>query len=108
MSPKKKRSDLLPVGRKTVMTPEVVRKLEEAFSMDCTDEEACAFAGIGERTYYDHKAQDEAFSQRMERSKRFAFVLAKKTVRRAREQNDATLAIRWLKNRQRDRYHEKV
>jgi hypothetical protein len=30
------------------MTPEVVRKLEKAFSMDCTDEEACAHAGIGE------------------------------------------------------------
>ncbi|HYW81837.1 MAG TPA: hypothetical protein VFB30_01185 [Spirochaetia bacterium] len=46
---KKKPGELLPVGRKTVMTPEVVRKLEEAFSMDCTDEEACAYAGVGER-----------------------------------------------------------
>jgi hypothetical protein len=60
--------------RPTVMTPEVVRKLEEAFTMDCTDEEACAFAGIGLRTYYDHRAADEDFSQRMERAKRFCFV----------------------------------
>jgi hypothetical protein len=50
-----KKSRALVGGRPTVMTEEVMRKLEEAFSLDCTDEEACAYAGIGERTY-DHKA----------------------------------------------------
>lgn len=40
-------------GRPTVMTPEVVLKLEEAFKVDATDEKACALAGIGESTYYD-------------------------------------------------------
>src|SRR5690349_21207215 len=105
---KNKSKPLLPVGRKTVVTPEVVRKLEEAFSMDCTDEEACAFAGIGERTYYDHKSSDEQFSQRMERAKRFAFVLAKKTIMIALNKEDGNLALKWLERRQRELYHTKV
>jgi hypothetical protein len=108
MPKKKPRKGSRAVGRPTVFTEEVVRKLEEAFSMDCTDEEACAYAGIGERTYYDHKAADEAFSQRVERAKQFCFVLAKKTVLKAMQDDDGALAMKWLKNRQRDRYHEKV
>ncbi len=41
-------------------------------------------------------------------AKRFAFVLAKETVLNAFKENDGGLALRWLKNRQRERYHEKV
>jgi hypothetical protein len=48
---KKKSWKLLPVGRKRSVDPEVTRKLEEAFSMDCTVEEACA--GISDTTDYD-------------------------------------------------------
>src|SRR3954469_50092 len=106
--PKKPKARAPVGGRPSVWTEEVVRKLEEAFSMDCTDEEACAYAGIGERTYYDHKKADEAFSQRMDRSKRFPFFLAKKTLSKALAEDDGALALKWLKNRQSARYHEKV
>jgi len=35
-------------GRPTVMTEPVIRKLEEAFKVDATDEETCSYAGIAE------------------------------------------------------------
>src|SRR5437763_224382 len=105
---KKPRSRALVGGRPTVMTDEVVRKLEEAFSMDCTVDEAVAYAGIGARTYYDERERNEAFAQKMDRAQQFPFVLAKKTVLNAMKDDDGALALKWLKNRQRDRYHEKV
>jgi hypothetical protein len=107
-SQKKPKRELSPIGRPTVFTPEVVLKLEEAFKMDCTDGEACAYAGIGQATYYAERARNEAFRDRMDRCKEFPFMLAKKTVLTALATDDGALAIKWLKNRQRDRYHEKV
>jgi hypothetical protein len=37
-------------GRPTVMTNTVLNKLQYAFCIDATDREACAFAGISEKT----------------------------------------------------------
>lgn len=99
---------LVPVGRKRVIDEAVVRKLEDALSWDCTVEEACAHAGIGVRTYYDERDRNEEFAQRMERAQQFPFVLAKKVLVVAMKENDGNLAMKFLKNRQRDRYHEKV
>jgi hypothetical protein len=96
------------IGRPTVMTDEVIRKLEEAFMMDATDGEACAFAGIGETAYYDEKKRNPEFADRIHRAQQFPFMLAKKTVLNAMKDDDGALALKWLKNRQRDRYHEKV
>ena len=38
------------VGRPTIMTPQVLQKLELAFSYGCTDDEACFFADIAPTT----------------------------------------------------------
>src|SRR4051795_11560297 len=102
MTKKKSRSRALVGGRPTVFTDDVIRKLEEAFMMDATDGEACAFAGIGETAYYDEKKRNEQFADRMERAKRFPFMVAKKTVLIAMQKQDGNLAMKWLKNRQRD------
>jgi hypothetical protein len=56
MTKKKAKRDLLPVGRPTVFTPNVVRKLEEAFMMDATDGEGRA----GEDGCRPHQAGDPA------------------------------------------------
>ena len=45
------------VGRPTVMTDEVIRILEEAFSNDATDEQACFLANISPSSLY--KFQEE-------------------------------------------------
>ena len=51
-------------GRKTVVTQEVLRKLEEAFAMDCTDLEACLFADISKTTLYKYQVEHPLFAER--------------------------------------------
>lgn len=53
-------------GRPTVMTPDVVRKLEQAFSIGCSDREACLFADISTAALYDFCNLNEDFSERKE------------------------------------------
>ena len=71
--------------------------------MDATVTEACAFADISRQAYYDECKRDLAFLDRMERAQQFPFMLAKKTVVQALKANDGHLALKWLKNRQRER-----
>lgn len=56
----------LDVWRPTKKTPEVLKKLEEAYRVNCTDEEASAHAGIWLRTLNDWKEQDPDFSQQIQ------------------------------------------
>lgn len=52
------------VGRPTVMTPEVIAKLEEAFSNDATDLQACFLAGISKDALYDYQKEYPEFYDR--------------------------------------------
>lgn len=53
-------------GRKTVMTKEVLLKLEDAFAFTYTDEEACLYAGISPDTLYRYQKKNPKFSERKE------------------------------------------
>ncbi len=59
--PKKKSN----AGRPTVMTPGVLAKLEYAFSIDATIEEACGVANISEASYYDYAKITPEFRERV-------------------------------------------
>ena len=61
MAKKKNPEDLQKVGRPTVMTPEVVSKLEQAWAMGCSDLEACLFADISKQTLYDYQNKNPEF-----------------------------------------------
>lgn len=54
------------VGRPTVMTPEAVGKLEDAFSKGCTITEACLLADISRDSYYDYIKLNPDFSNKVE------------------------------------------
>lgn len=54
------------MGRPTVMTPEVVVKLEHAFAIDSTVEEACSYAEISRNSFYDYLQKNPDFSNRIE------------------------------------------
>src|SRR4051812_7276828 len=108
MTKKKAKGQSLAVGRPTVFTPEVIRKLEEAFMIDATVPEACANAGMGKSAYYDECNRNPAFVDKMDRAQQFPFLLAKKAVVQALQTNDGNLGLKFLKNRQADRYHEKI
>lgn len=51
--------------RPTKKTPELMEKLKYAFSINCTDEEACAYAGIHRDTFYDRINNDKDFSDKI-------------------------------------------
>ena len=56
-------------GRPTVMTDDVVNKLEQAFAMGCTDIESCLFANISKQTLYNYQALHPEFIDRKEELK---------------------------------------
>lgn len=64
MTKKKKPEELEKRGRHSVMTPEIINKLEQAYSIDATDEEACIFAGIGTSTLYNYQNEHPDFVER--------------------------------------------
>ncbi len=68
------------VGRPTVITDEAIRKLEEAWVMDCTDLEACLYADISKTALYDYQQEHPEFAERKEALKESPFLLARKTI----------------------------
>ena len=64
-------------GRPTVVTKEVLSKLEEAFLLGCTDLEACFAAGIGETTLYRYIEANPEFRERKEALKQRPIYLAR-------------------------------
>lgn len=68
------------VGRKTKMTEIVVKKLEEAFAMGCTDDEACIYANISRQTLYTYQNNNKEFLDRKELLKQTPILLARQTV----------------------------
>lgn len=57
------------VGRPTVMTKEVLQKLEQAWNIGATDRIACASAGIGEATLYNYLADHPEYVEIKEHCK---------------------------------------
>ncbi len=68
------------IGRPTTFTDEVIRKLEEAFALDCTTEEACFYADIARSTYYDNVKLRPDLSDRFEELKQRPFLKARQTI----------------------------
>lgn len=67
-----------PEGRPTVMTPDVIQKLEDAFMHAFTDKEACLYAGISPATLYKYCDEHPEFSERKETLKLSPNLVAKK------------------------------
>ena len=53
-------------GRPTIITPEIIAKLEQAFSLGCSDLEACIYADIGKTALYDYQEKNPEFTERKE------------------------------------------
>ena len=66
-----------PVGRPTVMTPENIYKLEEAWKRDMNDAEACFCAGIAPSSLYEYEKKHPEFSERKKELKNALFIQAK-------------------------------
>lgn len=81
-----------PIGRPTVMTDNTVNKLEEAFALGCTDEEACFFADITKTTLYKYIETHPDFTDRKENLKKNPVLKARRVLLNHLEQDDKDIA----------------
>ena len=68
----------LDTWRPTKKTPEVLKKLQEAFRINCTEEEACSHAWISVATLDMRKANSEDFTRQIQMWKKEYFYDIKK------------------------------
>lgn len=67
-------------GRPSEMSEEKIKKLEEAFSLDCTIKEACFYADISHQTYYDWLERKPELVERFEALRENPVLIARTTV----------------------------
>lgn len=95
-------------GRKTIMTPEIISKLEQAFSMGCTDLEACFFANIGKSTLYNYQDRHPEFVERKEQLKQRLIFQARTVIASALSNNDENTAKWYLERKKKDEFSTRV
>tara|TARA_R110000823_G_C15487114_1_gene451482 strand:+ start:129 stop:494 length:366 start_codon:yes stop_codon:yes gene_type:complete len=65
------------MARPTVMTKDVLSKLQHAFTMGCTDIEACMYAGCSESALYRYEEKHEEYRKQKAVWKSNPFMLAR-------------------------------
>jgi len=81
-------------GRPTVMTEDVIRKLEHAFSLGCTDLEACFFANIGKTSLYKYQDENPEFTERKELLKQSPIFKARQKIYDHMDSADEQISIK--------------
>lgn len=92
------------IGRKTIMTPETIDKLCQAFSMGCTDLEACLYADIGKTTLYDYQNAHPEFAERKEVLKQKLILKARTVIADALNRKDENTAKWYLERKRKDEF----
>lgn len=90
-------------GRPTVMTEEVLRKLEEAFLLGCSDREACLMADIAPVTLYEYQKLNPEYVERKESLKENPILIARTTVVNGLR-SDADLSMKFLERKKKDEF----
>ncbi len=96
------------VGRPTVMTTEIIAKLEEAFLNGGSDKEACFIAQIGMTTLYDFCKDNPAFAERKESLKDMVKYQARMNIAKAINTGDKTLSQWYLERKVKDEFSNKT
>lgn len=86
------------VGRPTVITEEVLRKLEEAFSYGATDKEAIFVANISSTAFYEYCKANPEFAERKEQLKDMPKYAARKNIVNAIHDGDKAVS-QWYAER---------
>ena len=95
------------VGRPTVMTEEVIGKLEYGFMKGLTDEQCCNYADIHPSTLYDYCNSHPEFSERKEQLKNSPSVKAKLNIVEAIEKGNPELSKWWLERKEKNEFSTK-
>ncbi len=90
-------------GRPSVVTPEVVAKLEEAFNLGCSDLEACFVANISKDALYNYQTRNPEFKERKILLKQNPTYVARKAVIDGLKE-DPGLALKYLERKKKDEF----
>jgi hypothetical protein len=113
MEKKKKSSKKVPkserkkVGRPTSVTPETLAKLEQAFSLGCSDLEACIYADVSPSILYRFQEKNPEFRERKEMLKQKLVLKARTVVAEALKNKDENTAKWYLERKARDEFSTK-
>ena len=83
-------------GRPRAITEDVLQKLEEAFSLGCTDVEACLLADISPSTLYNFQTENPDFLERKATLKSNPVLKARRVVLSAIETDSDLNTARWM------------
>lgn len=95
------------VGRPTVMTDEMIGKLNLLFAKGLTDREACLIADINPSTLYDYCNANPEFAERKEMLKEKVKIKAKLNVAEAIEGEDIDMSKWYLERKAKDEFSAK-
>jgi hypothetical protein len=106
---KKKKIKRDRVGRPTKMTPGTLKKLKIAYLIDCTDVEACGYAGISHQTLYNFQEKNPGFVELKRKWKDTYIMAARLNVMRS-VVKDGNMDDSWkaLRAKRRNEYAEKT
>lgn len=92
-------------GRPSEFTEEVVKKLEEAFAIDATVEEACYYAHISRQSYYNNVKEGTALFDRFKALRERPVLLARQTAVSKITESYGN-AMDYLKRKRKDEFSE--
>ena len=84
-----------PEGRPTKIDSQILDRLNYAFSINCTDSEACLYAGIHPATLYRYQKNNPEFCERKSLLRTSMSILAKQSIIKGFEK-DPWLAFKFL------------
>ncbi len=92
------------IGRPPAFTKDVLQKLEYAFSIGCSDKEACIYADIAASTLYKYCQDNSEFSERKELLKDKPVLAARMVVVKAIEAGDTKMAWNYLERKRSEEF----
>lgn len=92
------------IGRPTVYTPETISKLEYAFSIGCTDLEACLHANVSKSSLYDYQNAHPEFLERKGALKEKQVLKSREVIASAIAEGDKQTAQWYLERKKKDEF----
>ena len=90
------------------MTPETIYKLEQAFSMGCSDLEACLHANIGKTTLYNYQQENPEFVERKEQLKEKLVLKARSVIAESLNNKDENTAKWYLERKKKNEFSNRI
>jgi hypothetical protein len=94
-------------GKFTKKTEDVVKRIEEAYAMDCSIKEVLIYANISKQTLYNWMEEDKEWKERLDELRSTPFLKARKTVIRGIEENYGN-AMDYMKRKKKAEFGDNV